>query len=94
MKALKNRGSVPGAIERYDEVARLITGLPEARADDGIGWIRSLCEQLMIKPLGAYGIEERDFADIALKAGRASSMKGNPVELNKEALLKILELSL
>jgi alcohol dehydrogenase class IV len=94
VKALKNRGSVPGAIGRYDEVARLITGWPEARADDGIAWIRSLCRQLMIKPLGAYGIEERDFSDIAVKAGRASSMKGNPVELHKEELLKILERSL
>lgn len=94
LKALKKRASAPGAIERYDEVARLITGLPEARADDGIAWIRRLCKQLMIKPLGAHGIEERDFADIAVKAGRASSMKGNPVELERKELLQILELSL
>ena len=92
--ALKHSGSADRAIERYDEVARLVTGLPGARSEDGIAWIRSLCKQLMIRPLAAYGVGEKDFEDIAVKAGRASSMRGNPVELDQEALLKILEMSL
>ena len=91
VKALEYRDPASVAMERYDEVARLITGLPAARAEDGIAWVRSLCKQLKIKPLGAYGIEKRDFADIVVKAGKASSMKGNPIELNKEELLKILQ---
>jgi alcohol dehydrogenase class IV len=91
VKALEYRDPASVAMERYDEVARLITGLPAARAEDGIAWIRSLCKQVKINPLGAYGIEKRDFADIVVKAGKASSMKGNPIELNKEELLIILQ---
>jgi alcohol dehydrogenase class IV len=94
VKALEYRDSAPGTIERYDELARLITGLPAARAEDGIAWIRNLCQQLKIKPLATYGIEECDFTDIAVKAGKASSMKGNPIELNKEELLTILQMAL
>ena len=91
LKALKNRGSAPGTIERYDEVARLITGLPSARAEDGIVWIRNLCKRLKIKPLAAYGIEEKDFSEIVVKAGRSSSMRGNPVKLDEAELLNILQ---
>lgn len=94
VKALQFRGSNAEALERYDEVARLITGRPAARAADGIAWIRNLCQQLKIRSLGAYGIEEKDFADIVVKACEASSMKGNPIELNKEELLKVLQTAL
>ena len=50
-------------------------------------------------PLGgtyhaAYGIEEKDFADIVVKARTASSMKGNPIELTKEELLETLHKAL
>lgn len=90
IKALQSRASDSPALDRYDEVARLITGLPAARAADGIAWVRNLCVQLEIKPLAAYGIEEKNFADIVVKARTASSMKGNPIELTEEELLETL----
>ncbi|MFC1881122.1 iron-containing alcohol dehydrogenase [Thermodesulfobacteriota bacterium] len=90
IKALQSRASDSPALDRYDEVARLITGLPAARAADGIAWVRNLCVQLEIKPLAAYGIEEKDFADIVINARTASSMKGNPIELTKGELLETL----
>lgn len=43
--------------------------------------------------LSEYGIKEIDFENIAEKEERASSMKGNPIELTKEELLKILRKS-
>lgn len=94
LNALKSRASDSPALSRYDEVARLITGLPDARAADGIGWVRNLCGQMGIKSLAAYGIEEKDFPDIVAKARQASSMKGNPVELTGEELLAILQKSI
>ena len=90
IKALQSRTPDSPALDRYDEVARLITGLPAARAADGIAWVRNLCVQLEIKPLAAYGIEEKNFADIVVKARTASSMKGNPIELTEEELLETL----
>lgn len=94
IKALQSRTSDSPALDRYDEVARLITGLPAARAADGIAWVRNLCKHLEIKPLAAFGIEEKDFADIVAKARTASSMKGNPIELTQGELLEILQKAL
>jgi len=94
IKALQSRASDSPALDRYDEVARLITGLPAARAADGIAWVRNLCQQLEIKPLTAYGIEEKDFTDMVVKARTASSMKGNPIELTRGELLEILQKAL
>jgi len=44
--------------------------------------------------LTAYGIEEKDLADIVVKARTASSMKGNPIELTQGELLEILQKAL
>ena len=94
IRALESRVADSATLNRYDEVARLITGLPTARAKDGITWVRNLCQQLAIQPLAAYGIEEKDFTEIVEKARNASSMKGNPVELAKDELLGILQKAL
>jgi len=94
IKALQSRASDSPALKRYDEIARLITGLPSARAADGIAWVRNLCQHLEIKPLTAYGIEAKDLTDIVVKARTASSMQGNPVELTQGELLEILQKAL
>ena len=90
IKALQSRASDSPALDRYDEVARLITGLPAARAADGIVWVRNLYQQLEVEPLAAHGIEVKDFTDIVAKASKASSMRGNPIELTQEEFLEIL----
>jgi alcohol dehydrogenase class IV len=94
IRALESRAADSATLNRYDEVARLITGLPAARATDGVTWVRNLCQQLAIQPLAVYGINEKDFTEIVEKASNASSMKGNPVELAKDELLGILQKAL
>lgn len=44
--------------------------------------------------LGAWGVSEADFDEIAAKAAAASSMKANPVALPPSTLVEILRLSL
>jgi len=46
---------------------------------------------LHILPLGDYGVASGAFADIVAKAGRASSMKGNPLVLTDDELTEIIE---
>ncbi len=94
ISALESRIADSATLDRYDEVARIITGSPAAQAKDGITWVGNLCRQLEIKPLAAYGIEEKDFTVIAEKACKASSMKGNPLELTQTELLEILHRAL
>lgn len=89
-KALQSRASESPALERYDEVARIITGSSNACAADGITWVRDLCRQLHIPPLAVYGIAEADFSSVVTKSQKASSMKGNPITLTTEELLEIL----
>jgi len=89
VKALQRRGSLE-FLSRYDEVARLLTGKPDAGATEGIDWIHDLCSALDVAPLFEFGITEAHFPEIIAGAKRASSMKGNPVELTDEELIEIL----
>jgi alcohol dehydrogenase class IV len=78
------------ALGRYDEVAQLLTGNLAATAEDGVQWITQLCQQLNIPSLGTYGLVQDDFADLSAKAMRASSMQGNPIQLQENELHEIL----
>jgi alcohol dehydrogenase class IV len=84
-------------LERYlsklDEAARIFTGNPEAKAQDGIHWIKELVEYLKIPFLSEFNIDKDEFPLIVQKAKKASSMKGNPVLLSDEDLMEILERS-
>jgi alcohol dehydrogenase class IV len=76
---------------RYNEVARLVTGVTTARAADGVQWVRELARQLHVPRLSTLGIQRENFAEIAEKAADSSSMKGNPIELTADQLVEILE---
>ncbi len=89
VKALQRKDPLK-LLPRYDEVASLLTGTPDAGATDGIDWIRDLCGALDIATLSEFGITKAHFPEIIAGAKRASSMKGNPVELTDEELIEIL----
>jgi alcohol dehydrogenase class IV len=75
---------------RYNEVARLVTGVATARAADGVQWARELARHLHIPRLSTLGIQRENFAEIAEKAADSSSMKGNPIEFTADQLVEIL----
>ncbi|MBI3271627.1 MAG: iron-containing alcohol dehydrogenase [Planctomycetes bacterium] len=78
------------ALARFDEVARLLTGRADARADDGVAWVHDLCAALRIPPLASYAIGEADLPALVRQAQSASSMKGNPVPLTDDDLAAVL----
>ncbi len=88
--ALAARDPGHPALARYAEVARLLTGRAEARAEDGVEWVRELTAGLGVPRLGAQGIARGDFASIAEKAEASSGMKANPVALTRDELEEIL----
>jgi alcohol dehydrogenase class IV len=90
VEALNNRAAESPALQRYHEVARIITGAPAAKAADGIAWVQKLCSQLDIKPLSVHGVRAIDFPTIVANAQISSSMKGNPIALTEEELVGIL----
>lgn len=91
IRALGERLPNSQALARYGEVARLLTGEPQAEAADGIEFVRQLCSDLQIPRLGSYGISAADIPAICEKAAVASSMKANPLLLTNAELREILE---
>ncbi len=82
------------ALERYPVIARLLTGQQDARAEDGIDWVRELCIELKIPQLGFWGVTEADLPGIVEKAARTSSMQANPLPLTSEELLAVIAAAL
>jgi alcohol dehydrogenase class IV len=92
--ALRERAPESSALERYGEIARILTRNPDATPEDGAEWVRHLIAQLTIPSLSAYGIREDHITDLVMKAGRANSMKANPIALTAAELAAVLERSL
>lgn len=90
LRALRSRQPESEALRRYDEIARLITGDPQATADTGAAWLERLCTDLRIPSLSAYGVSEADYPLLIEKASAASSMQGNPIKLTPDELQDIL----
>ena len=84
----------PTIIRRYIEIARALTGDPAADAWSGVSWVRGLCSEMEIPPLGVTGLSITDCGRIIPLVQRASSTQGNPVKLSDEELRGILEASL
>lgn len=91
IRALREREPDNPALERYTDVARILTGRADAMPEDGAAWVTALCDALDIPRLSDYGIAPSDYADIVEKSARASSMKGNPIRLTDAELAEILE---
>ena len=90
IEALRSRDQQNQALERYREVACLLTGQPHSIAQDGASWVADLCRELEIPPLRTYGIQSDDIPVLVEKASRASSMKGNPIALNETELREMV----
>jgi alcohol dehydrogenase class IV len=90
VRALRARAPDSPALARYDEVARLLTGRPEATAEEGAARVRELVEELDVPALATYGVGEEQVEEVVAKARRASSMQGNPVVLTDDELAEVL----
>ena len=90
VRALQTREPHSPALQRYDEVAQLLTGRSTAGASDVIEWLHQLCGDLSLAPLSQFGFTTADIPAVVAQAQKASSMKGNPIALTEEELQTIL----
>jgi alcohol dehydrogenase class IV len=90
IKALKERLPDSPALAAYAEAARILTGYQDATAEDAAAWLDGLCARLNTPPLSAFGVSETSVEGIVAKTMRASSTKGNPVELTGKELAFVL----
>ena len=94
LRALRRRQPAAPALQRYEEVARLVTGTASATAEAGVEWVRKLVADLRIPSLGHYGLKREHTAELVEKSSHASSMKANPITLTPDELASILERAL
>ena len=94
LKALQSRHAGHAAIERYAEIARIVTGDKNASAQDGVKWAGDLVRELNIPSLSMLGMKESQIPEAVEKTLKASSTKGNPIALNGEELKDVLEKAL
>ena len=90
LRALQSRAPDHSVLPRFATLAHLLTGAPAASAEDGIGWLTALVRDLRIPPLRTYGLASEDVPTIVTQAARSSSMKANPIPLERDELARIL----
>jgi alcohol dehydrogenase class IV len=86
LRALRTRAAGHQALGRYRQIAVAFTGDPAASAESGVEAVASLCDDLGVSGLSAYGVREEDVDEVCRRAQRASSMKANPIDLSDEEL--------
>jgi alcohol dehydrogenase class IV len=90
VRALQERLPESQALRRYDEVAQILTGNPNATADDGVAWVQKLCDALQVPALASYDVTPAHFPVLIEKAFVSSSMQGNPIKLTSDEMQEIL----
>jgi len=75
-----------------NDLSRILTGKPHAELPDGLAWLRDLSASFNFPFLHDFGLQEKDFRTIAVKAGKSSSIRSNPVKFSEEDLVRILEM--
>jgi alcohol dehydrogenase class IV len=94
VKAIMEREPANPVLQRYKEIAQLLTGDKRASIEDGITWLQELCDFMVIQPLSTYGITLQDLPALVDRSAVASSMQANPLPLTKGEMMQILEQSL
>ncbi|MDO4783599.1 MAG: iron-containing alcohol dehydrogenase [Propionibacteriaceae bacterium] len=88
LSAMFSREPANPAIERYRDAALLLTGQRHTSALQE--WLWELGRHLETPGLGSFGLSAADYAEAVRGAQRASSMRGNPIELTPAELRGIL----
>lgn len=94
VRAIRERGPDASSLARFDEVGQILTGTATARAADAVAWIQELSAAFGLPGLRRYGLSESEVPAAVAKAGKASSMKGNPVQLTEDELAHVLQQAL
>lgn len=94
VRAARDRQPGSEFLRRCDQVAQWLTGQPDARAEDGVLWLRDLCRDLQVRPLSDYGVSEADLPSLVDRAKQTSSMKGNPVPLLDDEIAEVIRRSM
>ena len=94
LRALRQRQPHHASLNRYEQLAKVLTGVPEAVAEELVDWTHKLLAELGIRGLGTFGMKPSDAEVVSAKAAQASSMKANPIALTHDELISIFKAAL
>ncbi|MDF5496453.1 alcohol dehydrogenase, partial [Vibrio parahaemolyticus] len=78
-------------ISRYRKLAQLVTERVNANEHDGILWVNMVLDKLALPLLAQFGVCQTSFEQVANDALKSMAIKGNPLPLNQERLIHILQ---
>lgn len=94
LRALRDRARDHPALSRMGEVATLLTGRSGASPEQAITWLEDLTTALSVPGLASYRLDPDGIDAVVTAAQKASSMRGNPIELSDDEVGEILTRSL
>ena len=94
LRALRDRAPDHPALSRMGEVATLLTGRSDASPEQAITWLEDLTTALSVPGLASYRLDPDGIDAVVTAAQKASSMRGNPIELSDDEVGEILTRSL
>lgn len=94
LRAMQAREPQNPALERYEDIASMLTGEWDVTPQDAIDWIGDLCASLDIPPLRDVGMGQDHIPVAIASARKSSSMRGNPILLTDSEMAEILERAL
>jgi alcohol dehydrogenase class IV len=90
VRALRAREPQHPALVRYQEIAAMATGDPQADPTALVAWLRDLVAALRVPGLATFGLTPAEVPELVAKSRVASSMKGNPLPLTDDELQAIV----
>ena len=93
IQVLLKRDPESPILSRYERISQILTGNADSKAEEGVEFVWQLNTDLSIPNLSMYGVTEDAFPEIIVKAAGSSSMKGNPIPLNPDELISIMEMA-
>ena len=78
-------------LARYQRIAQIVTGNEKAKEEDAIAWLSEVLDTLKLPSLLEFGVCEAQFDEVSADALKSVAIKGNPLPLNQERLVHILQ---
>ena len=94
VQALRAREPHHPALARYEEIAVVATGDPQAGPAELVAWLRDLVAALQVPGLATFGLTPAEVPELVARSKAASSMKGNPLTLTDDELHTIVVASM
>ncbi|MEZ8557335.1 iron-containing alcohol dehydrogenase [Vibrio cyclitrophicus] len=76
---------------RYKRIAQIVTYNIEAKEEEAVSWLSGTLNTLQLPSLLEFGVCAAQFDEVSADALKSVAIKGNPLPLNRERLVHILQ---